>query len=186
MLRFVLVTLAFFTLPALADQGLPRALANIVDGDGEPIGQAEFIQAASGTLVRLSLNGLPPGPKAVHIHAVGTCDDHCDGFMDSGGHLNPDGRKHGLLNPDGPDAGDLPNFYVHESGQAWAEFYTTAASLDGSFGATILDSDGAALVIHENPDDHLSQPIGGAGARIACGVIEAAEAWALPEASERE
>lgn len=184
MRRILFALIALFSLPVLAADEWPRAHADIVDRDGEIIGQAELIQAAGGTLIRLTLEGLPPGPKAIHIHATGTCADHCDGFMESGGHLNPDGHKHGLLNPDGPDAGDLPNFFVHDSGLAWAEFYTTAASLDGSFGATILDEDGAALVIHENPDDHFSQPIGGAGARIACGVIRPAGAWTLPRESE--
>ncbi len=154
----------------------PRANAELVDTDGEMIGTAELVQGPSGTLIRITLEGLPPGPKAIHIHGTGDCDDHCDGFQASGGHLNPDDRPHGLLNPDGPDAGDLPNFHVHENGYAWAEFYTTLASLDGSFGARILDDDGAALVIHENPDDHSSQPIGGAGARLACGVIRLSEA----------
>jgi superoxide dismutase, Cu-Zn family len=149
----------------------PDARAALLDRDGEQIGEAHFFQGQAGTLIRIVLEGLPPGPKAVHIHSVGTCDDHCDGFQDSGGHLNPDGRKHGLLNPDGPDAGDLPNFMVQADGTAWVEFHTSLASLDGSIGGQILDEDGAAIVIHENPDDHLSQPIGGAGARIACGVI---------------
>ncbi|MGY6629851.1 MAG: superoxide dismutase family protein [Wenzhouxiangella sp.] len=158
---------------ALAQSAGPDARAELLDRDGETIGEVHFFQAENGLLLRLQLDGLPPGPKAIHIHAVGSCDDHCDGFMESGGHLNPDGRAHGLMNPDGPDAGDLPNFYVHENGVAWAEFFTTAASLDGRLGATILDEDGAAIVIHENPDDHHSQPIGGAGARIACGVITA-------------
>ena len=150
----------------------PDARATLLDRDGESIGEVHFFQGESGLLVRLQLQGLPPGPKAIHIHGTGECSDHCDGFMASGGHLNPDGRAHGLLNADGPDAGDLPNFFVHENGMAWAEFFTQLASLDGQYGATIFDDDGAAIVIHENPDDHHSQPIGGAGARIACGVIE--------------
>ncbi len=150
-----------------------EAKADILNADGESIGEARLTQGPTGTLIRLELRGLPPGPKAIHIHGTGTCEDHDHGFQASGGHLNPDGKKHGLLNPEGPDAGDLPNFYVHEDGYAWAEFFTPMASLDGSVGAQILDDDGAALVIHENPDDHESQPIGGAGARIACGVIEA-------------
>lgn len=159
--------------PALAEQKQhsPDAVAEVINHDGERIGQVELFAAGGGTLMRLELQGLPPGPKAIHIHSVGSCEDACDGFMESGGHLNPDNRKHGLLNPEGPDAGDLTNFYVHENGYAWAEMFTSLASLDGSVGATILDQDGAALVIHENPDDHYSQPIGGAGARIACGVI---------------
>ena len=40
-------------------------------------------------------------------------------------------------------------------------------------GAALLDTDGSALVIHANPDDQSSQPIGGAGARVACGTIVA-------------
>ena len=36
----------------------------------------------------------------------------------------------------------------------------------------LLDEDGSAVIIHENPDAHLTQPIGGAGGRIACGIIE--------------
>ncbi|HBJ40113.1 MAG TPA: hypothetical protein DDZ20_04910 [Hyphomonas sp.] len=35
-----------------------------------------------------------------------------------------------------------------------------------------MDEDGSALIIHEAEDDHMTQPIGGAGARVACGVIQ--------------
>lgn len=150
----------------------PKATAEIINEQGEAIGEARLTQGPNGTLIVLELEGLPAGPKAIHIHSVGTCDDHDHGFQDSGGHLNPDGKKHGLMNPEGPDAGDLTNFYVHDNGYAWAEIFNPRASLDGAYGARILDEDGAALVIHENPDDHQTQPIGGAGARIACGVIK--------------
>jgi len=76
------------------------------------------------------------------------------------------------MSPEGPDAGDLPNLYADSQVRVRAEMFTTLASLDGSVGARILDDDGAALIIHENPDDHHSQPIGGSGSRIACAVIE--------------
>jgi len=156
------------------DSGQPMgAEAVFVDRAGNELGRAELTQGPNGTLVDLHLDGLPAGMKAIHIHAVGTCADHGEGFQASTGHLNPDDRQHGLMNPDGPDAGDFPNFYVHEDGRARAQMFNPRASLDGSTGARILDHDGAALVIHENPDDHLAQPIGGAGKRVACGVIEA-------------
>ncbi len=151
------------------------AVAKMINNAGEEIGKVELFSGPAGTLLRLRVQDLPAGPKAIHIHGTGTCDDHEHGFTDSGGHINPEGNEHGLLNPEGPGAGDLPNFRVDEFGYAWAEFFTGLASLDGSVGARILDDDGAAIVIHENPDDHMSQPIGGAGARIACGVIEAIE-----------
>lgn len=163
-------------LPALLqaqDAGQPAARALFVDATGRHIGQAELRQGPNGTLIDLTLNGLPSGMKAIHLHAVGTCEDHDHGFQASTGHLNPDGRSHGLMNPAGPDAGDFPNFYVHSDGVARAQLFSGKASLDGAFGARILDDDGAALVIHENPDDHVTQPIGGAGRRIACAVIEA-------------
>ena len=144
------------------------------DADERSIGEARLTEGPNGVLIDLELDGLPPGFKAIHIHDTGTCDDHHDGFQASGGHLNPDGRQHGLMNPEGPDAGDFPNIYVHDDGRVYAQLFTPYASLGGAGGrAWILDESGAALVIHENPDDHYTQPIGGAGARIACGVVEA-------------
>ena len=78
---------------------------------------------------------------------------------------------HGLRNPDGPDSGDLPNLYAAADGSAKAEFFTTLVSVAGGDVPALLDADGSAVIIHEQPDDHLTQPIGGAGGRIACGVI---------------
>ena len=76
-------------------------------------------------------------------------------------------KPHGLLNPDGVHDGDLPNIYAAADGTAKAEIFTTLVELE-----TLLDDDGSAVVIHAQPDDHLTQPIGGAGDRVACGVIE--------------
>ena len=162
-------------LAPLAAQAQERASAAIVGAGGKALGTATFVEAPTGVLIRVDLQGLPAGDKAMHIHAVGTCEDHDHGFVASKAHLNPQNRKHGLMNPEGPDAGDLPNIRVHADGKAMAEVFTTLASLSGKGGrAAILDADGAALVFHANPDDHMTQPIGGAGARIGCGVIKAA------------
>jgi len=149
-----------------------QAEARFFDNDGREVGHAALRQGPNGLLIDLSIDGLPEGAKAIHIHAAGTCADPGEGFVASGGHVNPDGRSHGLMNPEGPDAGDLPNFFVASDGKARAQFFTPRASLDGSTGAKLADEDGAAMVIHENRDDHFNQPIGGAGSRIACGVIE--------------
>ena len=154
--------------------GTAEAKASFIDRDSKAVGTATLTEGPHGVSIYLDLKGLPPGPKAIHIHSVGTCEDPAEGFVASKGHLNPDGKEHGLMNPAGPDAGDLPNLIVLDDGSVKVEMFTMLASLGGAEGrATILDEDGAALVIHINRDDHITQPIGGAGPRIACGVIKA-------------
>lgn len=165
------VAAAITSTPAFAAE---RAGAQIIDRQGNAVGTATLTESPHGVLIHISAKGLPPGPKAIHIHSVGTCEDGAAGFVASKGHLNPSAKPHGLMNPEGPDAGDLPNLFVHAHGSVEAEFFTTFASLGGAGGRpAIVDADGAALVIHENRDDHATQPIGGAGARHFCGVIRA-------------
>jgi superoxide dismutase, Cu-Zn family len=153
-----------------------QATAEFIDKEGNAVGTAALIEGPNGLVIYLDLHDLPPGPKAIHIHSVGTCEDPAEGFVASKGHLNPAGKEHGLMNPAGPDAGDLPNVIVHADGTVQVEMFTTLSSLHGKEGrGNILDEDGAAFVIHQNRDDHITQPIGGAGPRIACGVIKKAE-----------
>ncbi len=144
------------------------AAAEIVNTEGTVIGKATFEQTASGVLISVEAAGLPPGGHGIHLHAVGACDPD---FKAATGHINPDGVKHGLRNPEGPDNGDLPNIFAAADGSARAEFFTTRVSVAGGGMPALLDGDGSAVIIHENPDDHMSQPIGGAGGRIGCGVI---------------
>ncbi|MDT8438216.1 MAG: superoxide dismutase family protein [Wenzhouxiangellaceae bacterium] len=174
--------ISLLTRPTVAATLLALAAATVADDHvvnstfinnaGDEVGSLNLTQGPHGLIVRIELDGLPPGPKAIHIHHTGTCEDHAAGFKASGGHVNPDASQHGLLNPDGPGAGDFPNFYVHDNGYAWAEMFNARLSLDGSIGPALLDENGSAMVIHENVDDHMTQPIGGAGARIACAVIK--------------
>lgn len=165
------VLAALCAAPAVAAD---RASAQFIDRQGKNIGTATLTEGPTGVLIHVAVSGLPAGPKGIHIHSAGTCEDADKGFVASKGHLNPTGRKHGLLNPEGPDAGDLPVLFVHADGSAQAELLTPLASLKGAGErAAILDADGAALVIHEGRDDHATQPIGGAGARIACAVVKA-------------
>ncbi|MDH3467668.1 MAG: superoxide dismutase family protein, partial [Gammaproteobacteria bacterium] len=80
---------------------------------------------------------------------------------------------HGLMNPQGPEPGDLPNLFVGADGVGETELFTTLVSVsEGDH--PLLDADGSTFIIHEAADDHLTQPIGGAGGRVACGVIESA------------
>ena len=170
------LVMALITAPGvlLAD----TAAAKMVAADGTAIGTVTFEQVPAGVLIYVEIDRLPPGPHAIHLHSVGACTPD---FTHAKGHINPGKAMHGLRNPDGPDNGDLPNLYVAGDGTARAEFYTTrVAVLAGA--PALLDADGSAVIIHENPDDHMTQPIGGAGGRIACGVIEPGDDSADPSA----
>lgn len=146
--------------------------ADIIGATGDGIGNVTLIDSPHGVLLRVQIarGGLPAGAHGMHLHSVGDCSDVGE-FKRSKGHINVDNRAHGLLNPDGPDNGDLPNLIVREDGSADVELFTGLVHLiDGR--AVLLDSDGSALVIHANADDHITQPIGGAGPRIACAEIK--------------
>ena len=160
-------TIAAGALPGAA-HAADIARAAVIDPEGAVIGQATFEQTPTGVLVFVDVRDLPPGAHGIHLHAVGSCTPN---FKAATGHINPGNVAHGLRNPDGPDNGDLPNLYVARDGTARAEFFTTRVSVSGGTMPALLDEDGSAVIIHESPDDHLTQPIGGAGGRIGCGII---------------
>ena len=166
---------ALFTAPAFAEDAAPLATATFKTQANPEAGTAELSEGPEGVLIHLSIEGLTPGWHAIHFHGVGDCSD--DAFKNSGSHVQHDEKEpHGLLNPEGPDDGDLPNVYAAEDGTVNAELYSERVTLSGAEGrANLLDEDGSALVIHEGPDDFKTQPIGGAGSRVACAVIEKVE-----------
>jgi len=164
-----------FLLTAIAGLGLSQAFAAdnvgavIKNNDAEAIGHINVKQASGGVLINLKVKNLPPGRHGMHFHEKGDCSDH-DHFKAAGGHIGHY-KPHGYLHPEGPHAGNLPNLIVHEDGSADVELYSHLVSMAGGT-YPLLDEDGSALMIHEHPDDHVTQPIGGSGARIACGVIQ--------------
>lgn len=139
-----------------------RSRARLKDGSGNRIGSVVASQGRDGVLFELQATGLPPGAHGVHVHGVGSCDD-VGSYTASGGHVGKGHGTHGLLHPGGPHRGDLPNIHVSDAGDVVVEFYSSLISL-----AELNDDDGAALIIHAERDDHQTQPIGRAGARIAC------------------
>lgn len=169
-LLFAAVALA--AAPALAQTAPSPVPLTFNGGDGKPRGTGVLTPAPKGVLVRLELTGLTPGWHAIHFHAVADCSD--PKLAKSGAHIMPMGVKtpHGLLNPDGPDAGDLPNVWASEDGKVHAEVFSTFVTAKGSPTSTaLMDADGSALIVHANPDDGITQPIGGAGDRVACALI---------------
>lgn len=141
--------------------------------NGSEIGSVRLIEAPRGILVRIDVSGLEPGWHGVHLHQKADCSDPA--FKNSGGHVHGAGvpqSVHGLLNPRATDLGDIPNIHASDNGDAKAEFFVPDLALAPATGRyNLRDSDGAALVIHAQADDHRSQPIGGAGARVACALI---------------
>ena len=149
------------------------ATAEITDADGNVIGDANFttgVDDSSFVTVQIGLSegsGLAPGEHGVHIHEVGECS--APDFESAGGHYNPTGAQHGLLNPEGPHAGDLPNLMVSQNGTVDYVVTTALVTVDGE--RTLFDGDGSALMIHEGADDYITDSSGDSGGRVACGVI---------------
>ena len=143
----------------------PSATANILDLNGKTVGVATFQQSAVGVAVDVKATNLPAGSHGLHIHPIGNCDP-ANGYAAAGSHMNPDNKQHGLNNPAGPHAGDLPNLDIDASGKGHLR------TVDNRFTVEqLLDADGSSILIHANKDDYMTQPSGGSGAKIACGVI---------------
>jgi Cu-Zn family superoxide dismutase len=157
------------TLPATA----PQATAELKNARGEVVGAASFWEDAGGVRLVATVKRIAPGKHGFHIHAVGRCDP--PDFTTAGGHFNPEGKQHGLKNPRGPHAGDLPNLEVGADGTGRLGHVTRLVTL-GAGRPSLFDADGSALVLHADPDDDVTDPAGNAGARIACGLITRATA----------
>ena len=146
------------------------ATAVVRDASGATLGELRFIGVSTGVHITGDLTGLSPGPHGLHLHQTGRCD--APAFAAAGAHLNPQGRMHGLNNPAGPHAGDLPGIIVPASGRVSVDVSTSRVSLGEPAASSLFDGDGTAIVVHASADDQRTDPSGGSGARIACGVVE--------------
>ena len=143
------------------------ARSTLYNTSRQVVGQATLQQATQGVLITVDLSGAPPGSHGFHIHETGRCDPD---FSAAGGHFNPDNHQHGLLNPQGAHAGDLPNVHIPENGRLRFEVLARDVRLIGGANG-LLDGDATALMLHAFADDYRSDPAGGAGDRIVCGVV---------------
>jgi Cu-Zn family superoxide dismutase len=155
----------FFLFP-LSSRGDEKALA-VVHGFSMPItGEIYFEKTENGISVTGTVWGLQAGKTlGFHIHQLGDCRTP----LSSGPHFDPEKTEHhgSPTEPAGSHhGGDLPNLVVDSQGVARIRWLATAFSFYGKKG--IL---GRAVIIHEKEDDYKTQPAGGAGGRIACGIV---------------
>lgn len=148
--------------------GEMRATAQLQPTRGNNVtGDVTFTQKGEKVVVAAKVSGLKPNQEhGFHVHEKGDCSSG-DG-MSAAGHYNPKGSPHGHHSTQARHAGDMPNLKADAYGNA-----SMTAELDiitVSEGPTSVVGHG--LIVHAQPDDYKSQPVGNAGARMACAVIQ--------------
>jgi len=164
--RASFIALALSACSAYGGSSMERADVPMRDEMGRDVGMLVLTNTTGGLMLGGTVRGLPPGMHGIHLHMTGRCEAP---FESAGPHWNPMSRMHGLQNPEGPHLGDMPNVNVSADGSAMVSLVTAGGTLRGR--DALLDSDGAAVVIHMSADDNRSDPAGNSGSRIACGVV---------------
>ena len=145
------------------EQGPRHLVADLRTSDGLDHGRATLTRTTTGFRLAVEAGGMSAGAHGIHIHTVGKCD--APDFKTAGAHWNPTMKMHGRDNPMGAHEGDLPNLMVGGDGSGALQ-----ADVPGDM-ASLMDADGAAIVIHAQPDDYKTDPSGSSGDRIVCGVF---------------
>jgi len=168
-----IITVTAITVLLAACQTMPpeatRATAQLQPTKGnKTIGEATFEQMGDKVRVVIFVQGLKPGQEhGLHIHEAGDCSSG-DG-MSTKGHFNPYGKPHAHYGSAERHAGDLPPLKANKRGRANVQIDLDIITVAPGPASII----GRGLIVHAAPDDYKTQPTGNAGARIACGVIQA-------------
>ncbi len=168
---FVLASGLLFSVAAVAAGERTVTLATATDtGAGPTVGTVRIVETAYGVAFYPSLTGLPPGQHGFHLHDKPSCaPTETNGTKTpaggAGGHHDPKASgKHGEPWGDG-HLGDLPPLFVAADGTATSPVLGPRLKMS--------DVGGRALMVHVGGDNHADHPapLGGGGARFACGVI---------------
>jgi Cu-Zn family superoxide dismutase len=164
--------IACFVFAAAAYGAETTVTLSIADekGTGAAVGTVRIVETRYGLVFYPALKGLPPGLHGFHVHESPSCapgerDGASVAALAAGGHLDPQATKrHGEPWGDG-HLGDLPALYVAADGSSSNAVLGPRLKL-----ADVLNR---SLMVHAGGDNHSDHPapLGGGGARIACGVI---------------
>lgn len=146
-----------------------RATAQLQPTKGnKTFGEATFEEVDGKVRIVIFVQGLKPGQEhGLHIHEVGDCSSG-DG-MSTKGHFNPLNKPHADHASAERHAGDLPSLKANKEGRGNVKIDLDIITVAPGPTSVI----GRGLIVHADPDDYKTQPTGNAGARIACGVIQA-------------
>ncbi|HEU4622106.1 MAG TPA: superoxide dismutase family protein [Burkholderiaceae bacterium] len=144
----------------------PKAVAMLEPTTaGKASGTVSFVQKGDKVLVVANVQGLTPGAEhGFHIHETPDCSG--DG-MKAGAHFNPDANPHGHPGQAQRHAGAMFNLKADSNGVATFKQEVDLITLtEGKYNVI-----GKPVIVHARADDYVSQPLGNAGGRIACGLI---------------
>jgi Cu-Zn family superoxide dismutase len=140
-------------------------------GVGKSIGTVTISEGPKGLVFTPQLTGLTPGVHGFHVHqnpdcAAGVKDGKSTPGLAAGGHYDPaaSGQHEGPMGKG--HLGDLPALTVSADGKATTAVVAPRLKME--------DMKGRSLMIHAGGDNYADQPapLGGGGARVACGVIK--------------
>ncbi|HLK91156.1 MAG TPA: superoxide dismutase [Cu-Zn] SodC [Polyangia bacterium] len=141
------------------------------EGVGKSIGTITIKETKDGVTLEPKLKDLTPGEHGFHLHEKASCapaekDGKMTAAQSAGGHFDPDNTKAHKGPGGGGHKGDLPKLVVSDKGEAKDKLEVK--------GLTLADFQGKSLMIHEGGDNYSDapKPLGGGGARIACGVVK--------------
>ena len=155
---------------SVAEEQSYDAVVTLSGASGSTVtGSAMFTDLGNQTVrMNIDVQNLEEGEHALHLHQNGDCS--AADATSAGGHWNPTNRPHGRRGEAEFHKGDIANLEVGSDGSvSWTQDIS-GWTIGGPDSTNIVSK---AVIIHADADDFISQPAGNAGARVACGVIQA-------------